>query len=259
MSLELAVLLAGLGFLAAFLSGLLGIGGGLAIIPLLLYLPEWLGLASFDLKAAAAIGVAQITTATGAGTFANFRRGLIYKRLAAVVIGAMAVGALGGGWVSQFLPIWVLKAVFASFASLAAAVMLLPVSKQELGPAQPRFNWPLALLCGLGVGIGIGLVGGGAFMLVPLQVYLLRVPTRTAIATGLAAGFPGAASALVGKTLGHQVPFLPALTVCILAIPGAQLGAAVGARLSARVLRRAYAMVVMTVAGGLWYDVLHLV
>lgn len=257
MSLDLAVLLALFGLTAAFLSGLLGIGGGLILIPLLLYLPGALGLASFDANAATAIGVAQISVATGAGTLFNLRRGLVYKRLAAVIVGSMVLGALVTGWGSQFVPSGILLVLFAMMATLGAATMLLPMTGQDRGPAQPAFSLAFAVLCGLVVGAGIGLVGGGAFLLVPVQVYILRIPTRTAIATGLAAGFPTAVSALIGKTLGGQLLVLPAVAVCVLAIPGAQLGTAVGARVSARMLRRLYALIVLSVAVGLWYDVFN--
>ena len=264
MTLEGAALLSALGLLAAFVSGLLGIGGGLIIVPLLLYVPQslgldpsWLGLASFDVKAAAAIAVAQVAVASGSGTLANLRRRLVHGRLALFIVSAMVLGAFASGWGSQFVPSGALLLLFAILATFGALAMLLPVAAHELGPSHPGFNGLLACFCGLGVGSVIGLVGSGAFLLIPLQVYLLRIPTRTAMATGLAAGFPTAASALVGKALGGQVPLLPAAAVCVLAIPGAQLGTLVSARVSARMLRRIYAIVVLLVATGLWFDVLH--
>jgi uncharacterized membrane protein YfcA len=223
---------------------------------LLLYVPAALGLPAFDVKAAAAIGVAQVMVASGSGTFANYRRGLVHRRLAGVIIGAMMLGAFASGWGSQFVPSKALLVLFASLASLGAASMLLPVTGQELGPLHPTFNPLLALLCGLAVGAVIGMVGSGAFLLIPLQVYALGIPTRTAMATGLAAGFPTAVSALVGKALSSQLPILPAAVVCLLAIPGAQLGTVLSARLSARTLRRLYAAVVLTIALRLWIDVL---
>ena len=256
MSLELAVLLAALGLLAAFLSGLLGIGGALMLIPMLLYVPAGFGLGDFDVKAATGIAVAQVAIASSSATVANVRRGLIYRRLVAVVVGAMVIGALVSGWASQFAPPNALLALLATLATLGAASMLLPVSGQELGPPQPRFNPLVAALCGLWVGSVIGLVGGGSFMLIPLQVYVLGIPTRTAMATGLAAVLPTAFAGLTGKMLGGQVPLAPAALVCLLAIPGAQLGTIVAARLSARVLRAIYAVVVLSVAVGLWFDVL---
>ena len=255
MSTELAVLLVLLGLVAAFLSGLLGIGGALMLIPMLIYLPEAFGLAEFDIRAASAIAVTQVAVASASGSFSNLRRGLVYHRLAAVIVGALVAGAFFSGWASQFLPSTALLVVLAALATLAAASMLLPPALHELGPAKPRFNPFAALSCGLFVGTVIGLVGGGSFMLLPLQVFALRVPTRTAMATGLAAVTPAALAAVFGKLLGGQVPLLPAVLVTLAAVPGAQLGATLSARLSARLLRRIYAVVVLSVATGLWYDV----
>jgi uncharacterized membrane protein YfcA len=171
--------------------------------------------------------------------------------------GAMMAGALLGGLASQRVPEAILLTLSAVLASIAASVMLLPAARAELGPERPAFNVALTVSCGLGVGGVIGLSGTGAFVMVPLQVFLLGIPTRTAIATSLAAGFPTASAALVGKALAGQVQWLPALVVCLLAIPGAQLGTAVAARLSIRVLRRLYALIVLLVAASLWFDVLH--
>lgn len=255
MSLELAALLAFLGLLAAVLSGLLGIGGALMLVPLLLHVPGALGLAVYDVKEAAAMAVAQAATAAASGTLANIARGLVYRQLAAVVVGALVLGALGGGWASQFVPAVALLALLASLATLGAGVMFLPTTRDEEGRAQPAFNQFLAFSSGLGVGTVIGLVGGGSFTLIPIQVHILGIPTRTAMATGLAAVFPTTAAALLGKALGGQIPVLEAVLVCLLSIPGAQLGTALSARLSARLLRLIYAIVVLSVAAGLWYDV----
>ena len=76
------------------------------------------------------------------------------------------------------------------------------------------------------------------------------------MATSLAAGFPTALAGLVGKALTGQVPFWPTLVVCATAIPGAQLGTFVSARLPARALRLGYATLLLTVAARLWVDIL---
>jgi uncharacterized membrane protein YfcA len=246
-----------LGLLAAFCSGLLGIGGGLIVIPLLLYVPPAFGLPAFDIKTASAIAVAQVATAAGSGTLANLRRGTVHWRLAGFITSALMAGAFLGGLASRQVPEAALLTLVAALSSIAAGVMLLPTARGDTSSDRPAFNPILATACGLAVGGIIGLSGSGAFILIPIQVYLLRMPTRTAIATGLASGFPSAAAALLGKALTGQVQLLPALVVCLLAIPGAQLGTAVAARLSIRVLRRLYALIVLLVAASLWFDVLH--
>jgi uncharacterized membrane protein YfcA len=256
-SLELAILLAALGLVASFFSGLLGIGGALIVVPLLLYVPDALGLPSFDIKAASAIAVAQVATAAGSGTLANVRRGGVYWRLAGVLLTAMVTGGFAGGWASQWVPPGWLALLAAGSATLAALVMLLPLRGQESGPDRPPFKVPIALVAGLGVGSTIGLVGTGAFLLIPVQVYLLGLPIRTAIATSLAAGFPSALAALAGKASAGQVPWPAAIAVCLPALPGAQLGIMVGARMRRGTLRRIYALTILLVAVSLWYEALR--
>jgi uncharacterized membrane protein YfcA len=256
LDLGLAALLAALGFVAASCSGLLGIGGGLIVVPLLLYVPPLLGYPAFDANTAAGIGVAQVAVASASGTVANFRRRLIYERLAITIIGAMATAAMLSGWASQFVAPSALLALFAVMASLGAIAMLLPTASREPKPERSSFNPLVALMCGLIAGTVIGLVGSGAFLLIPLQVYLLGISVRTAMATGLAAGFPTALAALSGKALGGQVAWLPATVVCFLAVPGAQLGTYLATRLPVRALRRAYALTILLIAATLWYDVL---
>lgn len=257
MPLELAAILALLGLLAAFLSGLLGIGGALMLIPMLLYVPELLGLGDFDARQAAAMAIAQVVVSSGSATISNYRRGLVYRRLAAIILSSMVSAALVSGWASQFVPATGLLILLAALATLGAATMLLPVTGGEVGPPQPPFSPALAIASGAFVGAVIGLVGGGSFMLIPLQVYALGIPTRTAMATGLSAVFPTAVAGLVGKALGNQVPLVPAAMVCLLSVPGAQLGTAAGARVPARALRAIYAVVVLSVAIGLWFDVFN--
>ena len=60
-----------LGLVGGTLSGLLGIGGGLVIVPLLLYVPAWLGYATIDIRTASAVAVVQVTAATLSGTIAH--------------------------------------------------------------------------------------------------------------------------------------------------------------------------------------------
>jgi uncharacterized membrane protein YfcA len=254
---EQGALLAAIGFVASFLSGLLGIGGGLVVVPLLIYLPRALGLPEFDAKAASAIGIALVATATLSGTIANIRRRLIERRLAGAIVGFLIVGSLAGGSFSAYLRPAALVWLFAALATAGALLMLLPLRLEDTTNPPTLYRRALAIAVGLSIGFIIGLGGAGAFLLVPSLVFLLRQPTRSAMATSLAAGFPTALAGLAGKTLTGQVPLWPTLVVCALAVPGAQIGTFVSARLPARVLRLGYATVLLTVAGGLWVDILR--
>jgi len=108
-----------------------------------------------------------------------------------------------------------------------------------------------------GVGAAGGLVGsGGAFLLVPLLLMVVRVPLRVTIGSSLAITSCSAVVGFAGKALTGQVPWLLALAVALGALPGARLGAAVGRRLTYVHLRLVLLLVVALSAGRVWWDLL---
>ncbi|MDP8925024.1 MAG: sulfite exporter TauE/SafE family protein [Chloroflexota bacterium] len=253
-----AILLVGLGIVGGGLSGLLGIGGGLVIIPLLLYVPAGLGLAVVDIRTASAVAVMQVVAATLSGTLAHGRQRRVFVGLAVTMSVGSVAGALLGGIVSAYVPGEVLLVVTALLATVAAALMFVPRPTEAAGPSSfPPFNPILAILAGLVVGLVIGMNGAGAFLMVPMLIYLFKIPTRVALATVLAVGVPTALAAAAGKIATGQVPLWPSLAVILGAIPGAQLGSIVSARTPIRVLRWAYGLLVFVIAAGMWWDVFN--
>ena len=253
-----AILLVSLGVVGGGLSGLLGIGGGLVIIPLLLYVPEWLGFGAVDIRTASAVAVMQVTAATLSGTLAHGRQRRVYARLAVTMSAGSAGGALLGGITSAYVPSEVLLVATAALATVAAGLMFVPRPPETVDPSSfPPFRPVPAVLAGLFVGLVIGMNGAGAFLMVPMLIYLFRIPTRVALATVLAIGFPTSCAAAVGKIATGQVPLWTSLAVIAGAIPGAQIGSRVSARTSTHVLRWAYGILVSIIAAGMWWDVLN--
>jgi len=256
------VVLLALGLIGGTLSGLLGIGGGLVIVPLLLYVPAWLGFAPIDIKTASAVAVVQVTAATLSGTIAHRRRGGVHVRLAVVMSVASASGALIGSVLSVRVGGEVLLWATAILATAAALMMFLP-ARVDLAPplegsGPPAFNTVLVCVAGSLIGLVVGLNGSGAFLMMPTLIYLVGLPTRAAVGTVLAVGFPTALAAAVGKFATGQVPVEITGIVVVGAIVGAQIGSAVSARTPTRVLRWLYGALVSVIALGLWYDVLNL-
>jgi uncharacterized membrane protein YfcA len=257
-SLLFAVLLLSLGLVGGTLSGLLGIGGGLVIVPLLLYAPVWLSFDSIDIRTATAVAVVQVTAATLSGTIAHRRRGSVYLRLAVTMSVASASGALIGGVISVWVPPGLLLLTTASLATIGALLMFLPARVDDLDVgAQPPFNLVVVVVSGLVIGLVIGMNGSGAFLMMPTLIYLVGLPTQIAIGTVLAVGFPTSLAAALGKIATGQVPLALAGIVVLGAIVGAQVGSWIGARTSARVLRLLYGVLVSLIAAGLWYDIVN--
>ena len=251
-------LLLGLGLAGGTLSGLLGIGGGLVIVPLLLYAPLWLGFDPVDIRTATAVAVVQVTAATLSGTLAHRRRGAVYMRLAGSMSVASAVGALVGGVVSAYVPPTLLLLTTATLATVTALLMFLPARVEDLDAGEwPPFNLAVVCVSGLVIGLIVGMNGAGAFLMMPTLIYLVGLPTRVALGTVLAVGFPTSLAASIGKIATGQVPLTIAGVVVAGAIAGAQLGSWLSARTSPRVLRWLYGALVSVIALGLWWDILN--
>lgn len=245
-----------LGLIGGTLSGLLGIGGGLVIVPLLLYAPQWLGFGEIDIRTASAVAVVQVTAATLSGTLAHKKRGAVSMRLAITMSVASVAGALLGGVLSAYVPSGLLLLVTASLATTAALLMFLPARIESADPgAAPAYNIAVVLGAGFLIGLMIGMNGAGSFLMMPALIYLAGLPTRVALGTVLAVGFPTSLAASIGKLTTGQVPYWLALLIVIGALIGAQGGSWLSARTSPRVLRWLYGGLVSIIAAGLWYDI----
>ena len=259
MSLPFAAVLFVLGAVGAFVSGLIGVGGAIVMIPLLLYVPPLLGVGALDIKSVAAITMVQVFVAAVSGMIAHGRHRAVNRRLALVGGAAMALGSLAGAVASKYVPERSLLIVFAVMVTAAFALMLLPEPLPDVAaPADVKeYSAALTATTAGAVGIGAGLVGaGGAFLLVPLLLVVVGVPIRVTIGSSLAITAMAATAGAIGKAVTGQIPVPPALVVAASALPGAQLGAAASRRLSGVALKRALLVVIVLTGLKVWWNVL---
>jgi len=258
-SLLLGGVLVVLGMVGAFVSGLLGVGGAIVMIPLLLYVPPLLGIGGFDVKEVAAITMVQVFIAAVSGVIAHGRRRAVNARLAATGGLAMAATSLAGAIASLWIhEMWLLM-VFALMVTLACVLMFVPAPQPDVAaPAEDReYSRTLTATVAGGVGFAAGLVGaGGAFLLVPLLLVVVGVPIRVTIGSSLAITALAATAGFVGKLVTGQIPLLPTLAVVAAAAPGAQLGAVVSRRVPPLGLRVALCVFIATTAVRVWVDLL---
>jgi uncharacterized membrane protein YfcA len=247
-----AGLLAGLGFAGAFLSGLLGVGGAIVLIPLVLYVPPVAGFATLDIKTVAGITVIQVTAAAVAGLFAH--RQAVDRRLLITLGPTMLAASFAGAVASKALPASALEAVFAGVATLAAVVLVAfrgRVAADAL--AFPDVRLSGAVIIAISVGLVGGLLGaGGAFLLIPLLLHGLHVPMRIAVGTSLAVVAMSAAAALVGKALTGQIDWVLATALVAGALPGARLGSVLSRNTPSDRLTMLLALVIAIVAVRMW-------
>ena len=251
-------LLIGIGFFAAFMSGLLGVGGAVLLIPLLLYLPPLLGLAAIGIKTVTGITIVQVTGGALSGGLAHLNDRRVDRPLFLVVGLSMAVTSFLGALLSARVPGTVLEAVFASMALVAAALMLVLRNRTppEIAGA-PTFNRPLAFLVGSGVGFLAGMVGaGGAFILIPVLLYVIRIPLRVTIGTSLWIVVASSISGLVGKAVTGQVDWSLAFALLGGALPAGLFGAMLSRRTHPARLAIVLGLMIALVAVRMWIDVL---
>ena len=189
------------------------------------------------------------------------RRGrAVHLRLAWIGGTAMAIGMLTGALVSALVPDVVELAVFALMATAAAVLMFLPLETVgiPLFAEHVTFRVPRAVVVCLTVGIAAGFVGaGGAFLLVPLLLFVVGIPIRVTIGSSLAITAFASVAGVAGKLATGQVPFGPALAVALGALPGAQLGGMLSRRLSGARLKQALGIIVVLSAVRVWIDLVE--
>ena len=252
--------LGALGFAGAFASGLVGVGGAIVMIPLLYYVPPLLAVGSLDIKLVAGVTMAQVLAASAVGAWTHGRSAMVHPPLALWGGTAMAVGSLAGAVGSHYVGGRVLLVVFALMAT--TALLLMFINPADVGPGSRAQSMPFSHAGAIGIpgGVGImsGLVGaGGAFLLMPLLIGVMRVPVRLSIGTSLAMAGAGALLGFVGKLATHQVPVLAAAAVVAGSLPGARLGAHLSRRAPVGVLRGVLGAIIALAALRVWIDVLR--
>lgn len=261
------MLLAAIGCAAGFLAGLLGIGGGVIIVPgLLIVLPQ-LGVAGPGLvKVAMATSLAVTLLISISGVQEHIvQRAIDWVAFLRLGIGMM-LGSFAGSQLSASVSDTLLTALFAAFVLYGAWSMLR--GKKAAAAFHPPLPGTLELaLKGSGIGAFSAMAGiGGALLTVPLLAAHLPMPR--AVATTAALGIPLAAAA----TLGYGLAAGPAGTCALgcagyIYLPGAGaiaaaaiLTAPAGAFfthvLPAPLLRRVFAAVMIVIAANLIWKML---
>jgi uncharacterized membrane protein YfcA len=241
-----------LGLAAGFLAGLLGVGGGMLMVPFMTLI-----LSRYPIDAGLAVKMA-IATSMATILFTSISSLRAHHKLGAVswpLVRSMAPGIIVGGLASgagafALLKGALLASLFGVFVAVAATQMLL----EKKPEARRQLPGPLGeAAAGAGIGFISGLLGaGGAFMSVPFMTRC-NVPIHRAVATSAALGLPIALGNTVGYLIGgwnlhSQVPgavgylVMPALALIALgSVTAAPLGARAAHRLNMKQLRRAFA------------------
>ncbi len=257
------VLYAGIGAVAGLLAGLLGVGGGLIIVPLLVWAFTAQGLPASEIqRLALGTSLASIVFTSVASFRAHHRRGAVRWPVVQRMAAGILIGTFAGAWVATRLSGRVLTLFFAIFLIVVAVQMLLDLRPKA---ARQLPGWSGLLGAGAGIGLVSSLVGiGGGTLSVPFLTWC-NLPLRTSIGTSAAIGFPialaGAAGYIVNGRLAENLPagcfgyvYLPALAgVAAVSVLTAPLGARLAHRLPTGALKRGFAIFLLLVAARLLF------
>jgi uncharacterized membrane protein YfcA len=247
-----------IGVAVGFLAGLLGIGGGMVMVPMLVFVFTAKGFpAEHMMHLSLATSMATIVFTSLASVRAHDRHQAVDWAVARAMAPGIVVGALAATLLAGYVPTRPLAIFFTGFMFYAATQMFV-----EVKPKPSRQLPGAAGLFGAGALIGgfsSVLAAGGAFLSIPFLAWC-NVPLKRAIGTAAANGFPIAVAGTIGYVLnGLRVPdlpagslgyvYLPALALIVAAsMPLAPVGARLAHVLPVRRLRLAFAVMLLALA-----------
>lgn len=258
MSIEFVVVIFLIGFIGSFISGMVGIGGSIIKYPMLLYIPPMLGFAAFSAHEVSGISAIQVFFATIAGVWAYRKSGYLNRTLITYMGGAILIGSFIGGYGSTLISEGAINIVYAVLATLAVIMMFLPKKNLDDRPVEEIvFSKWLAAGLAFVVGIAAGIVGAaGAFILVPIMLVVLKIPTRMTIATSLAITFISSIGSTIGKIATDQILYGPAAVMIVASVLAAPLGAKIGQKMNTKYLQWILAGLILATAIKIWLDIL---
>ncbi|MFL5321585.1 MAG: sulfite exporter TauE/SafE family protein [Myxococcaceae bacterium] len=233
------------GTTAGLIGSLLGMGGGIMLVPLLVL--------GFGVPMEEAVPASLVcVVASSCGAAANFvENKLADVRLAMTLELATVAGALLGGLVAAFIPPAMLAVGFGLFALYVALNFLLV--RTDLGASTATgytpVNYPLGIGGSLVAGGVSALLGvGGGPLKVPLMAFGMRVPFKVASATSnLMIGVTAAAS-VVGYAFRGQLQLNLAAPLVVGVLVGANVGSRLMVKAKPTLLKRLFALVLIVVA-----------
>ncbi|ARJ64383.1 permease [Magnetospirillum sp. ME-1] len=255
------------------LSGIFGVGGGFLLTPLLIML-------GIPPAVAVASGANQVLGSSVSGVFAHWRRRNVDVKMALFLLAGGFAGSAAGVWLFALLKRLgqidlVISLSYVGFLGSVGLLMLVetllamragaagrPAGKRHVHHVWhglpwrtrfPRSGLYISALLPLGVGAFGGLLAalmgvGGGFILVPMMIYILGMPTAVVVGTSLFQMiFVTANVTLLQALTTHSVDLPLALILLVGGAVGAQFGSRLGAKLGGEKLRLLLALIVLAV------------
>jgi hypothetical protein len=264
-----------MGLAVGFISGMFGIGGGFLMTPLLIFI-------GISPAVAVASVASHVAASSMSGAISYWRRNTVDVALALMLLAGGILGTASGVWLFTLLRSLdqldlTIGLCYVALLSIVGGLMVAEsvraiVREQQGKPSTPRRGGAHTWVHGLPlkirfkrskiyvsaipvwvIGYLIGFVGaimgiGGGFLLVPMLIYFLRVPTSTVIGTSMVLTLITMASAtLLHAVTNHLVDVVLALILMVGGVIGAQFGARAGQNMRGERLRLLLGALVLAV------------
>jgi uncharacterized membrane protein YfcA len=267
------LLIAAMGSLVGFLSGLFGVGGGFLMTPLLIFI-------GIPAAVAAATDAAQITAGATSGALSHFRLGNVDFKMGLFIVGGGWAGGVAGvqlvrvlrnlGNFDFFLKlVYVLVLGFIGLAMLREGLRAWRGRSKSAEPTGtaltvffarlplqvhfPKSGLTTSAILPISAGILVGLLAaflgvGGGFIMLPTMIYIIGIPTRVAVGTDLFQIVLTSANVTMQQAVtNHTVDVTLAVALFAGSVIGAQFGVAASRRLRGEQIRVFLALIVLVV------------
>ncbi|WP_322552619.1 sulfite exporter TauE/SafE family protein (plasmid) [Priestia megaterium] len=254
MDITFIITLFNIGFFCSFISGMIGIGGSVINYPMLLYIPPLVGTMALTAHEVSGISAIQVFFATLGGVWAYRKSGFLQKRLIMYMGSSILIGSIIGSYLSHLMSEKGMNFIYGILALIAVILMLVSKKgREDIEGEELTFNKWLASSLAFTIGGLAGVLGaGGAFILVPIMLVILKIPTRITIASSLAITLISSIGATIGKIATGQVLFLPALVLTIASLLASSLGAKIGQKVNTKILQWLLALLILATAIKIW-------
>ena len=247
-----------LGYFGALLIGivlgLIGSGGSILTVPTMVYL------LAINPVTATAYSLFVVGTSSLVGSLNSIKKGLVDFRtgivfsipafIAVYTTRKFLVPAipqhlftLNGLEITKNIGLMLFFALIMLMASLS---MIRKTSKQDMKPAELRYNYPLLLLEGMLVGVLTGVVGaGGGFLIIPALVLLAKLPMKRAVATSLLINAIKSLIGFIGDVENREIDWLFLLSFTGIAVLGIFVGGYLNTLIDGRKLKKGFGFFVL--------------
>lgn len=227
------------GFLTGSLSGLLGIGGGILLAPLLIIFMPWLTNVHLSLLTITGLTTAQSFFGSGSAFLHHAKHGASNRTVIYRFGIPMGLASLAISFFALHIPDQVVLVIFSLLA--IGSVMITLMDKwfhQWWSKLDIKTSTALPIV-GIVLGLMCGAVGqGGGFIYLPVMIYIFRCHPKSAIASAPIIGLLSSVSLFSGRALTGTLDWWLCIYLVIGIFIGAKVGALISLKLNERVLRR---------------------